>query len=113
VFIHPRISTWTCLYEQTDDPYEVALLGVIRRRRATQARGDVRDFLEGDPPAERIGIGDLAGIWTPDDYPSPEFGSYLVRVAVGREWFGITLTPPGGTRGEAITLARRVAGELD
>jgi hypothetical protein len=112
-FIRPTISTWTCRYDQLDDPYEIALLSVVRRQRATQARSYIRRFLEGDPPAQRINIGDLAGIWTPDDYPNPEFGSYLVRVAVGREWFGITLTSPGGTRGEAITLARRVAGELD
>ena len=106
VFIGRRIKSWSCRYDQLEEPFEIVGLTVTRRQRGSQARRAIHGLIE-EAEYHRIDIGDVAGIRTIDD---PEFpSSSAVVVAVGREWFIITAY----FRAKAITLARRVARELD
>jgi hypothetical protein len=99
---------WICFYTGSTGEVNLNLLRA-RRRTAKQVREGVRRQIE-QLNLQRIdGVGDVAGIGTFDD---GETTYSLLVMAVGKENALMTVGP-GAQRQNTITLAKRIARQID
>jgi hypothetical protein len=99
---------WICFYTGSTGEVNLNLLRA-RRRTARQVREGVRRQIERLELQRIDGVGDVAGIGTFDD---GETTFSLLVMAVGKENALMTVGP-GAQRQNTITLAKRIAKQID
>jgi hypothetical protein len=101
-------AVWNCFY--TGDQGEVnLLLQRAFRLSAREVRQGVRRQIESFPLQRVDGVGDIAGFGVFND-GEKDYG--ILVMAVGKENALMTIGP-GGQRQNAITLAKRIARQID